>query len=141
MDSDVKNKRKFLYFILIASFFWGTSFPVISYGLRFISPDQLLFLRFFSASLIALFLFPSSFRKIFTHPSLILVGNSDPIVKIEHSFEAYDKLPYPIWLELDAPDHLLLESNIDNLSKLIPKFANDPWEFYEENKHLKPKRG
>ena len=73
-------------------------------------------------------------------PSLILVGNSDPIVKIQHSFEAFDKLPYPIWFELDAPDHLLLESNIEHLSTIIPKFANDPWKFYEEHKHLKPKR-
>ncbi len=74
-------------------------------------------------------------------PSLILVGNSDPIVKIQHSFEAFDKLPYPIWIELDAPDHLLLEGNIDYLSKLIPKFAKDPWEVYEEFKHIGPKRG
>lgn len=73
-------------------------------------------------------------------PSLILVGNSDPIVKIHHSFEAFDKLPYPIWIELDAPDHLLLEGNIDYLGKLIPKFAKDPWGVYEEFKHLRPKR-
>ncbi|OLS26857.1 MAG: hypothetical protein HeimC2_13900 [Candidatus Heimdallarchaeota archaeon LC_2] len=73
-------------------------------------------------------------------PSLILVGNSDPIVKIHHSFEAYDKLPYPIWLELDAPDHLLLERNMDSLGKLIPEFAKDPWSVYEEYKYLRPKR-
>ncbi|MCE7735366.1 MAG: hypothetical protein GPJ54_10845 [Candidatus Heimdallarchaeota archaeon] len=71
-------------------------------------------------------------------PSLILVGNSDPIVKLRDSYDAYNRLPYPIWLELDAPDHLLLEGNIDYLSEIIPRFANDPWALYEEFKHISP---
>ena len=71
-------------------------------------------------------------------PSLILVGRHDPLVKLEHSFDPYNRLPYPIWMELKAPDHLILEDNIEELKVVLPKFMNDPWGFYEEFKYLKP---
>ncbi|MHA2276460.1 MAG: alpha/beta fold hydrolase [Candidatus Kariarchaeaceae archaeon] len=80
----------------------------------------------------------SEYWKHINVPSLILVGNSDPIVKIKHSYDPYNQLKYPIWIELDAPDHLLLEGNIDYLKNIIPKFANDPWGVYDEFKHISP---
>lgn len=72
-------------------------------------------------------------------PALILVGRHDPLVKYEDSIHPYENLPYPIWMELDAPDHLILESNMELIKKIIPEFISDPWAFYEKHKHLKPK--
>jgi len=80
----------------------------------------------------------SNFWKTVKVPSLIFVGEHDPLVKLEHSFDAFQKLPYPIWYKLEAPDHLLLESNMHHLKNTIPKFAKDPWKFYEEHQHLSP---
>ncbi|MFV2015532.1 MAG: alpha/beta fold hydrolase, partial [Candidatus Heimdallarchaeota archaeon] len=59
----------------------------------------------------------SDYWKHIKIPSLILVGNSDPIVKIRDSYDPFNRLPYPIWIELDAPDHLLLEDNVEYLSQ------------------------
>ncbi|MFW9994785.1 MAG: DMT family transporter [Candidatus Odinarchaeota archaeon] len=61
-------------YVFIASIFWGTSFPAISLGLRYASPEQLLFLRFFIASLIAIALYRGSLMKALTVRSLALVG-------------------------------------------------------------------
>ncbi len=72
-------------------------------------------------------------------PALILVGKNDPLVSYEDSIDPFNRLPYPIWYELDAPDHLLLETNKKIISEIIPEFSKDPWAFYEKHKHMKPK--
>ena len=74
-------------------------------------------------------------------PALIFVGKHDPLVKYEDSLHPYESLKYPIWYELDAPDHLLLESNTDILTDIVPEFCKDPYAFYEKYRHLKPKSG
>lgn len=71
-------------------------------------------------------------------PSLILVGSNDPMVHVSQTAEVYHQLKYPIWIHLDAPDHSLLEDNIDYLAQIIPEFNKDPWGFYEKNRHLHP---
>ncbi|MHA2169908.1 MAG: alpha/beta fold hydrolase [Candidatus Kariarchaeaceae archaeon] len=73
-----------------------------------------------------------------TVPCLFLVSRHDPITRFEDSIDPFEKVPYPIWLELEAPDHMVLEFNIKKLQQLVPNFAKDPWEFYDNNKHLKP---
>jgi pimeloyl-ACP methyl ester carboxylesterase len=80
----------------------------------------------------------SNYWKHIRVPSLLLVSKNDPIVKLEDSIDPFNRLPYPIWYELKAPDHMLLEGNIELLKEVIPKFVNNPWDFYEEHKHLKP---
>lgn len=82
----------------------------------------------------------STFWKTVNVPALILVSDSDPLVRIEESAEVFDKLPYPIWMELTAPDHLILEDNIEKIKEFLPQFVNDPWNFYERHKHLRPKK-
>jgi drug/metabolite transporter (DMT)-like permease len=42
---------------LVSSFFWGSSFPVIGYGVKFINPFLFLFLRFLIAVPVALIVF------------------------------------------------------------------------------------
>ena len=71
-------------------------------------------------------------------PALMIVSPNDPLTRIEDSAAVYDKLQYPIWLELEAPDHLILEENIDFLRKFIPRYAREPWAVYEEYKDITP---
>jgi len=71
-------------------------------------------------------------------PSLMLVSPADPLTRIEESADVYHRLKYPIWMELEAPDHLILEDNINFLRELVPRFAAHPWEVYEEYKHIVP---
>lgn len=80
----------------------------------------------------------ANYWKYISVPSLILVSRNDPLVKIEDSFDPFNKLKYPIWYELKSPDHLLLEGNISLLKKILPEFSRDPWNFYENHKDLQP---
>ncbi|MCH8907640.1 MAG: alpha/beta hydrolase [Candidatus Heimdallarchaeota archaeon] len=73
-------------------------------------------------------------------PALILVSKNDPLVKYEHSLGPYNELKYPIWYELHAPDHLVLEYNLPLLGKLLPEFANDPIAFHHKYQHLQPEQ-
>ncbi len=81
----------------------------------------------------------SSFWKAIKVPALILVSDSDPLVKLEESAEVYWKLPYPIWMRMKAPDHLILEDNIEIVKEMIAEYTKDPWAFYERNKDMQPK--
>ncbi|RMG37039.1 MAG: hypothetical protein D6732_07460 [Methanobacteriota archaeon] len=78
------------------------------------------------------------FWKTIKVPALILVSDSDPLVRLEESVEVYHRLPFPIWMQMTAPDHLILEDNIDKVKVFLPEFAANPWNFYEKNKHRKP---
>ena len=60
------------------------------------------------------------------------------MVKYEHSVHPLEHLNYPIWMELEASDHFLLEPNIDRITELNTEFARDPWEFYERYKGNRP---
>lgn len=80
----------------------------------------------------------SNFWNYVNVPSLILVSSTDPLTPIDLSVDVYHKLPFPIWFELEAPDHLILEDNWEYLQQKIPEFARDPWDFYERYKHLEP---
>ncbi len=80
----------------------------------------------------------SGFWKYINVPALILVSRDDPMVKIEQSAEVFHELPYPIWMELRAPDHLILEDNIDLIREELPKYLNDPWGYYEKHKNNYP---
>jgi pimeloyl-ACP methyl ester carboxylesterase len=71
-------------------------------------------------------------------PVLILVSPNDPVTPRDDSAKVFDLLRYPIWMELEVPDHMLLEDNVEFLSEFIPRFTRDPWGVYEENKHLRP---
>jgi alpha-beta hydrolase superfamily lysophospholipase len=71
-------------------------------------------------------------------PSLILVSDNDPLVKLSDSAKAYTQMKYPIWMQLQAPDHLIIEENIHHLKTILPQFMNDPWKFYEYHQHLSP---
>lgn len=71
-------------------------------------------------------------------PALIFVGKNDPLVKYEDSIHPFLNLKYPIWVELEAPDHLIMESNADFIQKLIPQFCRDPWAVYGQYKDRKP---
>ncbi|MCY3411945.1 MAG: alpha/beta fold hydrolase [Candidatus Heimdallarchaeota archaeon] len=81
----------------------------------------------------------SKYWKYIDVPCLILVGKHDPLVKFEDSFHPYSQLRYPIWFELEAPDHLMLEHNVELLQEILPEFCEDPWAFYEKYKHRRPK--
>ena len=49
-------------------------------------------------------------------PALIYVGHHDPVVKYKHSIHPFEQLKYPIWMELEASDHFLLEPNIERIN-------------------------
>jgi pimeloyl-ACP methyl ester carboxylesterase len=71
-------------------------------------------------------------------PALLYVGKNDPLVRFEDSFDPYDKLRYPIWIDLHADNHFLLEENVEKVSKLNAEFSKDPWKFYDKYKDENP---
>jgi len=50
-----KNKKKAIFFTVLAGFLWGTSFPAIRIGLKSVEPFTFVFLRFLVASLTMFF--------------------------------------------------------------------------------------
>lgn len=52
---------------------WGTSFPAVSVGLEYTSPEMLLFVRFSLATIIGFMLFPSTIIRLKEYP-LIIIG-------------------------------------------------------------------
>ncbi len=61
-------------FLIAAGVLWGTSFPGVALGLRYIGAELLLFTRFFLATVIAFILFPRVIKKSITHFHLALLG-------------------------------------------------------------------
>jgi drug/metabolite transporter (DMT)-like permease len=59
------HKKEAILLTIIASSLWGTSFPVIKIGLQFMDPYTFVFLRFFFAALILLFIGLSSKKLAF----------------------------------------------------------------------------
>jgi pimeloyl-ACP methyl ester carboxylesterase len=76
--------------------------------------------------------------KYISVPTLLLVGNNDPVASLESSVEVYQNLRYPIWVKLNAPSHLLLEYNLDYMHKNFPSFTKDPAQFYKDQIASKP---
>ena len=66
-------ESKFYFYIFIASLIWGTSFPMVTVGLRYTTPEMLLFLRFLLATVIGFLMFPGSI-KCLKDKDLIIVG-------------------------------------------------------------------
>ncbi|MFX0061242.1 MAG: DMT family transporter [Candidatus Hermodarchaeota archaeon] len=58
----------------LAGILWGTSFPAITFGLNYISPELLLFLRFLIATIITIALYPQSVRKVLSIHTLAILG-------------------------------------------------------------------
>ncbi len=76
--------------------------------------------------------------KYITVPTILLVGDKDPVAPLESSLDVYKQLKYPIWLKLNAPSHLILEYNIEYLRSNFLSFTNDPFLFFKKNQHLRP---
>ena len=58
---------------MISAFIWGTSFPAITVGLKYSSPELLLFCRFALATIISFILFPETIKKLIDR-DLFLIG-------------------------------------------------------------------
>lgn len=76
--------------------------------------------------------------KYISVPTLLLVGDTDPIASLKSSAEVYQNLKYPIWVKLIAPSHLLLEYNLEYMQKNFPSFTKDPAQFYKDHMLFKP---
>lgn len=76
--------------------------------------------------------------KYISVPTLLLVGDNDPVASLESSAEVYQNLKYPIWVKLNAPSHLLLEYNLKYMHKNFPSFTKDPAQFFKDHMASKP---
>lgn len=65
--------NKYIIFIILASFIWGTSFPAIAIGLKYTSPELLLFLRFLIATVISFIVFPGTITRL-KDKNLVVIG-------------------------------------------------------------------
>src|SRR5512139_3885857 len=70
----LNTHRKAILLTVTAGFLWGTSFPAIKVGLRYMDPYSFVFLRFLTASaaMLAVCLFTKNFSLKFEKKRLIL---------------------------------------------------------------------
>ncbi len=80
----------------------------------------------------------SKLWKTIDKPALLYVGKHDPLVRFEDSFDPYANLKYPVWIDLHADNHFLLEENVEKVSGLNAEFSLDPWAFYDKYKDENP---
>ncbi len=68
------SERYRIVFLVLSSILWGTSFPAVAFGLRYMGPELLLLTRFFLATVMALMLFPKIVKKAVFNVHLALLG-------------------------------------------------------------------
>ena len=73
MHKSNSNKKEAILLTIIASSLWGTSFPAIKIGLQFMDAYTFVFLRFFFAALILLFIGLFSIKLVFDFNKLLVL--------------------------------------------------------------------
>ncbi len=80
MSNNLKEHKLGPIFLLVLSgVLWGTSFPAISFGLQYSSPEAFLLMRFLFAAIISTLLFPKAAKKALKRKELVFIGSLNGI--------------------------------------------------------------